>query len=132
MPDEEWEDVKVERPEGRNIVNVTESHIRRGTRDMFGDPVSLAVKEVTGADWAMSGWGYAKTGHPNNIRRSWTLYPPKILSEFLRRWDKGLSVSPIEFHILLDTERDMTPKESKRKPRQHRTFADEQIRLGLR
>jgi len=72
----EWEEVKPQRKSSDRLiqVEVTASHIRHGIRvigkEQFGDPISLALKEITNANWAMTGWGYARTGHDGNIQKS--------------------------------------------------------------
>lgn len=134
----EWEEVKPKRPNNPDrliTVEVTSSHISRGVRilgkEQFGDPISLALKETTGAQWAMTGWGYARTGHDNNIQKSWNLSPFKLIREFLAKWDKGMRVSPITFQAFLEDSIDKTPKASTRKPRRQAPYIERQRKLGL-
>lgn len=129
---DEWEEVTTKSPVP--TLTITSSHIARAgdKRDVFKDPVSIALKEATGADWCMSGWGYATCGFPNNIRRSYTLYPHKILQDFFRRWQYGKPVEPISVNFILDREVDKTPKVSKRKPVQNKSWLQIQSRLELK
>ena len=135
---DEWEDVKPQhQPNPNRVINVevTTSHIRQGThirgKEQFGDPISLALKESVNADWAMSGWGYARTGHSNNIQKSWSLSPFKLIREFLSKWDRGMRVSPITFTAYLEDSIDKTPKISTRKPRRQKPYVERQRELGL-
>lgn len=134
----DWEEVKVPRkqnPDREITVEVTSSHISRGThirgKEQFGDPISLALKETTNANWAMSGWGYARTGHDGNIQKSWSLQPFKLIELFLRAWDRGGRVSPITFKAFLEDSIDKTPKPRTRKPRRQAPFIERQRELGL-
>jgi len=133
----EWEEVKPQRKSSDRLiqVEVTASHIRHGIRvigkEQFGDPISLALKEITNANWAMTGWGYARTGHDGNIQKSWSLSPFKLIREFLALWDSGRRVSPITITAFLEDSIDKTPKPTNRKPRRQKPFVERQRELGL-
>lgn len=130
----EWEDVKPARPAYvEHSVNITSSHIARATdrSDLFRDPVSLAMKEEVKADWCMSGWGYTTCGFPNNIRRSYSLWPDKAIQTFFKAWQAGKPIGPISFRYTLNGEVDKTPKPIKRKPTQNKSYAQIQSELKL-
>lgn len=131
---DEWEDVKPARPEHvQKTVEVTAFHISRSTDrgDLFNDPVSRAMKEEVKADWCMSGWGYTTCGFPNNIRKSYSLWPDKAVHDFFRLWQRGESPSPITFNYTQNGEWDKTPKPVKRKPVQNKSYAQIQAELKL-
>lgn len=130
MADDGWEDIKPQRPAANNSVEVTitESHIRFGIRgDLFKDAAALAIKAATNADWAMVGWGYAKTGHPNEIVKDWISYD-KSFTKWMKEYDYGKTVSPITFTLILDRAVDRTPKASNRKLRRQLPFLLEEQR----
>lgn len=128
---DEWEDVKPARPAGTggNTIEITASHIERGVRgDIFNDAPALAFKEYFKADWAMVGWGYAKTGHPGNVVKNWNVSGKEFVAwmkdyDFYRK-----PVKPIVIQVYLDREEDRTPQPLKRKPRFQPTFYDSERR----
>lgn len=128
---DEWEDIAVKRPPPKTDVQVTitESHLSKGIRgNLFQDAPALAVKEATKADWAMVGWGYARTGHPNNIVKDWTVWD-KPFPKWMKQYDFfRVVVKPITFTLHLDRAIDRTPKPITRKPRRQLTFYDEERR----
>lgn len=133
VPVDNWEDVKPARPEHDKTFTITSSHISRASvdrGDLFGDPVSRALKEELNADWCMTGWGYATCGFPNNIRRSYSLWPFKELRDFFRKWQGNKPVfSGLVIHYSLDREYDRTIKPMKRKPVQNKSYAQIQADL---
>lgn len=131
---EDWEEIKPAKPAREQLtVTVTASHIARATDrgNLFGDPVSLAMKELTGAEWCMSGWGYSTCGFPNNIRKSYSLWPDKLVHTFFRAWQYGKRVDPVTFNVTQNGEVDKTPKPIKRKPSQNKSYAQLQSELKL-
>ena len=112
-------------------IYVTQEHIDRGDRtNFFKDPCALALKEATGGDYAMVGWGYGRTGH-GNMLKNWTLFPFPVLRDFLSAWDQGKPVEPIGFFASLDRETSKVGA-PKRKPTRHKPFVDDQRELGLK
>lgn len=130
---DEWEEVTTKKPENKTV-EITASHIARATDrgDLFRDPVSIAMKEMTGADWCMSGWGYTTCGFPNNIRKSYSLWPDKVVQLFFRAWQAGKPVSPITLNFTLNGEVDKTPKPIKRRPTQNKSYSQIQAELNLK
>lgn len=83
-------------------LKIEQRHIDKATpKNLFGDPISLALKEATESDWAMAGWGYATT-EKNGAKVRWILAPFSQISAFLSRFDRGLFVSPITIHVELE------------------------------
>ena len=135
MPDE-WEDVSPAKPAYKQIiVSINASHIARGRRDnIFEDAPALAFREALQADWAMVGWGYAKTGHPGNVVKNWTV-KGKDFPKWMKDYDHGRPVKPIDLELFLEYEKDNTPKPITRKPPRPKTFYDQEakrIQLGLK
>lgn len=122
---DEWEDLK---PKYKEIwIEVTPSHIARAVpKNVYRDPVSLAIQEHFQAKAVMSGWGYCHVFF-DNLKVSYSLSPQKVLATFIRDFDNGKKVSPIRIQLFKDKEVDTTPKYSNRKPRQTKNFTDIQI-----
>ena len=124
--DDEWEDVKVKRPEPRNsfVVHITSSHLSRGERgNIFSDAPALAVKEqIPQVKWAMVGWGYATTGHDGGSKRYWNVLEWAAFVAWMRAYDYGKNPPPAEFTFILDTQKDERPVDPKRKPNNYKSF----------
>jgi hypothetical protein len=105
-------------------VSVTPDHIARGDRSQtFKDPVSLALTEHLGADYAYAGWGYASSVR-SEMRTNWTLGPSAAIREFLQAWDSGKPVSPFTFNASQDGPPVRVPRPGPvAKPRRYKTAA---------
>jgi hypothetical protein len=110
-------------------LEISEDHINRGKRGSpFNDPISLAIKEATESDWAMTGWGYALTSK-GNVKSYWTVSPFSQVSMFLKRWDSYKDVPPITIQVQLDDVK--TPPPTRNQYKVRRYAKDIETRLGL-
>lgn len=135
----EWEEVTVKSETKTITLSITQQHIddarhriRLGQASIFNDPISLALKEAVKAKWAMTGWGYARTGHDNNIHKDWNLFPQKTVKNFMLDFDYGKKVSPLVINAYQEKEIDKTPRPITRRMPRRKNFADAQQELGLK
>lgn len=136
---DEWEDVEVKHERKTTTLMITVEHIRKAmylrsqnADQLFNDPISLAIKEHTGAKWAMTGWGYARTGHENNVYKEWSLFPFKDARDFMKSWDNNHGVTPTVINMYQEREVDKTPRAIKRRLPKRKNFSELQMELELK
>ena len=76
----------------KQLIEVTQEHIDKGrVHDGFRCPVAAAVKEATGEKWQVAPlWLRPARGGP-------TVWAPRSVVAFVRRFDRGEPVKPFRF-----------------------------------
>ena len=110
-------------------LTITQEDIHNGVRgDMTKDPIAIALRRVTGDDYAIAGHGYATT-IKNDVKRQWTITPFEKIAKWLRLWDAGKYVPPYTFYLTLTRSIDMAPKPGPVKVRKTKSFMQEQYSI---